>query len=256
VGRGEYQVEGYSCGGGETTTVIFYPKGVGPFQVLAYGHGDWGRIDGSDEWLETIASRGFIVLAPFGGKDETSCGSAFVQDLLLAMRTAKVGGASLHPVFAKADWNRTGLFGHSKGAKYVLPAAHYGADLNIKAVLASSDVPAHNYSVDVPVMFVTGSKDVANKNDTIKTYFQQFNSTQKIYASTLNAFHMEVQEGRRMNLPMAQFLACHVRRSEVDCDAIYGDGPQSLCRVNSYDECIIVGQRPEPAMRMSSTAIV
>jgi len=256
VGRGEYQIKGYKCGGGETTTVIFYPKGPGRFNVVFYGHGDWGRIDGSDEWMETMASRGFIVVAPFGGKDEPSCGSDFVQDLLLALRSTKAGGASLHPVFSQADWSRTGFFGHSKGAKYIIPAAHYATDLNVKAVLASSDVPSHKYSLDMPIMFTTGSKDIANKDGEIKAYFDQMNSTQKVYASLLNGFHMEVQEGRRLNLLTAQFLACHIRQSPVDCDAIYGDGPQSLCQVNSYDECIVVGDRPKPTPPTSPSVLV
>merc|ERR1712000_802051 len=112
-------------------------------------------------------------VAPFGGKDEPSCGSLFVQDLLLAMRATKAGGADLHPVFAQADWSRTGFFGHSKGAKYVLPAGHKADDLNVKAVLVSSDVSSHVYSLDVPVMFATGSKDIANEHGEIKSYFDQ-----------------------------------------------------------------------------------
>jgi len=197
--------------------------------------------------METIASRGLIVIAPFGPKDnKTICRIKQITDLEHAMRKSKKGGAALHPALATADWNRTGIYGLSIGAKYVLPTANkYGDKLKVKAVLAVGGVPFTQYDdIGVPAMFVTGSLDKGNSGDAITKYFDAFNSTEKIYASLNGAYRMETQEGRRLNSLMANFLACHVRLSKPDCDLIYGNSTKSLCNLNEYERCEVQGNSP------------
>jgi predicted dienelactone hydrolase len=122
-------VKGYSCGDKSTKTLIFYPKPPIPhahrngesdaettFHVTVYAHGIGGGDDGCDDWLETVASLGLIVIAPFtsGGACETE-----YKDMLLALSSAKQGGSKLHPALATADWGRVGVWGHSMGGMSV-----------------------------------------------------------------------------------------------------------------------------------------
>lgn len=245
VGRGSFDVSGYVCGPSNSSkTIVFYPKGPGPFGVVIYGHGEWGGIDGCDSWLESVASRGLVVIAPFAGENLTDgCGAHFVQDLLLALEAShasSVLGQVLHPSLSSVDWSSVGMFGHSRGAKYVIPAARLAlsAGFNVSAVLASSDVPQHHYDdLDVPLMFTTGSKDMANTDNSILEYFSNVTTTPRIYASLQDAFHMEPQEGMRLNAYTASFLACHVVGRQEDCDFIYGSAANSLCEANTYETC-------------------
>ena len=78
VGRGTYNVKGYTCGDKSEHTDIFFPKQITTatatrggdhnnqtFHVVVYGHGIGGGIDGCDDWLTTVSSLGLIVIAPF-----------------------------------------------------------------------------------------------------------------------------------------------------------------------------------------------
>lgn len=249
VGRGWFEIDGYKCGGSKST-VLFYPKPTadtdGPFPVVVYGHGAWGEVDGSDDWLATVASLGLIVIAPFAGKDTNPCGAKFADDLVLALNATRAGGATLHPALATASWENTGLFGHSKGAKYVpLAASRAGGDLNVRAFVSSCDVPSKHYHVHVPAMFTTGTLDKYNVGDEVKKYFEAYSASRKVYANLKDAYHMEVQEGMRLNVLTGQFLSCHVVGKQADCDVVYGTGENSLCEVNEYadqDGCIVVSQ--------------
>lgn len=85
VGLGAFTVPGYQCGDKDGTTLIFYPEQVGQetFNVVIYAHGlggyldagpidsQRGTINGVDSWLQDVASRGLIVLAPFTGPEST-----------------------------------------------------------------------------------------------------------------------------------------------------------------------------------------
>jgi len=238
VGVGWYEVDGYKCSG-QKDTVIFYPMGEGPFNVVVYGHGAWGEIDGADSWMHTIAKQGLIVIAPFTGKTAEPCGSIFADDMLTALHVSKAGGVALHAALGKADWSRTGVFGHSRGAKYAPYAVQKAqGDLNIAAMLLSSDVPEHFIDVAVPVMFTTGTKDKFNTDNKVLKWFDQHKTLPKVYANLEGAYHMEIISGKRLNKPMAQFLACHVAQRQDDCDAIYGNSATSLCHINQYKKCV------------------
>jgi len=241
VGRGWYEIDGYQCGG-QKDTVVLFPQGKGPYNVVVFGHGLWGEVDGADDWLETIASQGLIVIAPFAGRSErgATCGYTFADDMLHALRATKAGGAALHPAFAKADWSRTGLLGHSRGAKCApLAASKASADLKVSAMVLSSDVPEEMPpKAPVPSMFVTGTDDKFNKGGLMKTFVDGYDAPAKVYANLKGAPHMEILHGKRLNKFMAQFLSCHVGARNEDCEVIYGDGEGSLCRAYEYEECI------------------
>jgi hypothetical protein len=210
-----------------------------------YGHGAWGAIDGCDSWLESVASLGLIVIAPFqDGDGATPCRSKFADDLLNALEGSRIGGAKLHPVFAKADWTKTGIFGHSKGAKYAPLAAHRGRKShNVSAVVLSSDVPAHFHKVSLPIMVTAGTLDTMADFQEIQAWWEKIPSKNKVFANLEGAYHMEVQEGMRMNILTGKFLSCEVTGNHDDCDVIYGSGANSICKVNDYHACFVAGGR-------------
>lgn len=247
VAKGFFNVDGYRCAsteGHDNLTAIFYPVGEGPFHVVVYAHGQWGELDELDSLLETVASMGLIVVAPFAlghhGDDEgEDCGNTFVYDMLLAIRASR-NGAALHPALGCADFSRTGLFGQSAGAKYLFLAAHRGGHLHIKALLASHDVAQHQYDLSIPAMFTTGTADDKKPPAVIRAYFDAYPGP-KVFANLVGGGHMEARKGKRMNRLDAQFLACHVAEHNASCEAIYGHAEDSLCNANEYapDGCII-----------------
>ena len=107
--------------------------------MVAYAHGVGGGIDGCDAWMETVASLGLVVIAPFtsGGACENE-----YKDQLLSMSAARKGGKSLHPALSTADWSRTGVFGHSMGGMSV-PGAAVAQGYNITAMLVRGSQCTH-----------------------------------------------------------------------------------------------------------------
>lgn len=254
VGRGAYSIDGYLCGN-STQTVIFYPKGVGPFNVVVYGHGAWGGVDGCDAWLETIAGMGLIVIAPFAGQSIPTCGKNFAKDMALALTASRDGGASLHPALSTADFSRTGFFGHSRGAKYALAvAAKHHKKLHIKAVLASHDVPNTFYeNLTIPAMFSMGTRD--KREQAVRSYFDRYMGSVKVFADVSGAGHMEPQKGMHLNVFDGKFLSCHVSQNHDDCSVIYGQSPNSLCRKNSYPVGGCIAKGPNETLKATTESM-
>jgi dienelactone hydrolase len=244
VGRAFFSLPGYQCGG-TGNTVMFYPLTSGAnrrgFNVVVYGHGAWGEVDGSDPWLEMVASLGLIVIAPFQGMDMSRCGSLFADDMLNALEQAKLQGEQLHPALATADFSRTGIMGHSKGAKYAPLAASTGRHSHgVAAVVVSCDTPKKHPAHEVPTMYVTGSLDKFDEHNSLERFFKESAARPKVYAKLKDAYHMEVQEGMRLNVLTARFLSCHVGSNPDDCEVIYGTGEDSMCQANAYTKCSVV----------------
>lgn len=223
---------------------MFYPLTLDSdqkFNVVVYGHGAWGNVDGSDPWLEMVASLGLIVIAPFQGKDTSKCHHLFADDMLNAIEQTRSRGAWLHPALAHADFSRTGIMGHSKGAKYTPLAASKGRKSHgVAAAVVSCDTPKKHPAHEVPTMYVTGSLDGMVKNKSLEHFFEESAARPKIYAKLRDAYHMEVQEGMRMNILTARFLSCHVALNQDDCQVIYGTGKNTMCNMNNYTKCLVV----------------
>lgn len=276
IRRGWFELEGYDCSG-QKDTVLFYPEGKGPFRVVAYGHGKQGEVGGADDWLQTIASRGFIVVAPFAGarQDGSTCWSTFADDIVHALQGSKAGGASLHPVFGKADWSRTGIVGHSRGAQWAsLAVSQAPKDLGVSAMVMDADAPPdlcdrcpstpehkqankctcdQHADLDTPAMMTVGSKDhqSMDRPANMHKFFEAYKAPTKVFADLKGGLHKEIEKGKRLNNFHASFLSCHVNEQEEDCELIYGKGPKSLCQAQEYSKkqgpgC--VAQRPEPTI--------
>lgn len=260
IRRGWFELEGYKCSG-QKDTVLFYPEGKGPFRVVAFGHGLNGEIDGADDWLQTIASHGFIVVAPFTGMPadkHATCWSTFSEDIVHALQGSKAGGASLHPVFGKADWSRTGIVGHSRGAVWSsLAVSEAPKDLGVSAMVMDADAPPtvcdscpstpeqqeankctcdQHVDLDTPAMMTVGSKDhgSADRPANMHKFFEAYKAPTKVFADLKGGLHQEITHKKRLNKFHANFLSCHVNEKEEDCELIYGKGPESLCQAHEY----------------------
>lgn len=259
IQRGWFELEGYKCSD-QKDTVLFYPVGEGPFHVVAFGHGLWGEIDGADDWLQTIASYGFIVVAPFTGKRKNihdSCWDTFSEDIVHALQSSKTKGASLHPVFDKADWSRTGVVGHSRGAVWVPKAVSEAPkELKVSAMVMDADAPPlctscpstpeqqkankctcdQHVDLDTPALLTVGSKDhkSANRPVIMRKFFDAYAAPTKVFADLQDGLHQEVTHQGRLNQFHGKFLSCHVKEKEDDCKMIYGNAPESLCKANAF----------------------
>jgi hypothetical protein len=200
-----------------------------------------------DEWLETISTSGFIVIAPFSGKTEVPCTADSSRDMVHILEQAKIHGAALHPSLAMADWSRTGVFGHSRGAHYVPLAANLmqqsKQQLHIAAMVVSHaapwKVPMRTPVPAVPAMFTTGTEDQHdNKDHHVYNFYRSYPALNAVYANLVGAHHMEPQVGKRLNNFTAIFFSCHVSRSKAACDLIYGKAPEALCQAYAYERCL------------------
>jgi len=100
------------------------------------------------------------------------------------------------------------------------------------------------YNVTLPAMFTTGTLDSKVTGPTMENYFKSIPAHHKVFVNLADAYHMEPQEGMRLNVLTAQFLSCHVGQVDEDCEVIYGKGPHSICKVNEYETCSVVGHAP------------
>jgi len=242
VRSGWYEISGFQCTD-QTDMVVFYPPGDGPFPVVVFGHGLWGEVDGADDFMKTIADQGLIVIAPFSGKDMNNlCLCTFADDMIHALSETKAGGAVLHPIFARADWSSTGMFGHSRGAKCApLAAANAPVDLNVAAVLVSSQAPEEQYrpaTLDIPTMMVCGTDDKEGVEETVTAFADSINPPSKVFVDLVGMRHMEITHEGRLNIYMAKFLSCHVAGKEDDCEVVYGAGANSLCQKYNFKTCL------------------
>jgi dienelactone hydrolase len=237
VSSGSFSVNGYQCGDQNPNTHIFYPKATGPFPIVTFGHGMGGDLDIGQAALETVAALGVIVVAPGTGGMDEECSSFEWQDMLLALSTAKAGGAALHPELGKVDWSRTGVWGYSMGGK-TAPTAASQSGYNIQAMLAMHGA-RHAADVTVPSMFTTGSADTLEGPSTIEPEFLEAPALPKIYLNLYGATHTEPISPGRLNVWGGRFLACHVADRTRQCDLIYGTGAGTLCSSNDFVDCII-----------------
>jgi len=105
--------------------------------------------------------------------------------------------------------------------------------------VASCNTPKDQPEHTVASLFTTGTLDKFNENDEMRVFYEAFKGKPKAYLNLQDAYHMEVQEGMRLNVLSAQFLSCHVGANKGDCDIIYGSGPDSVCKVNDYKHCMV-----------------
>jgi len=211
-----------------------------------------------DDWFETIASLGMIVVSSFMGYSNTRCRGSDGQghawmDILSILETAYNRSTELHPVFAKADWKRVGVMGHSLGAMAATQAAYKMRRRSVfplkdavkpVAVVASHDsLYVRFIHGDVATMLLTGTRDLKYTEERAYDDFVKCASSSKVLASFYRGHHMEPAPreklgwghgGARLNWFSAQFLSCHVGRNPEHCETIYGTGEDSMLAMHHW----------------------
>jgi len=237
----------YKCGpdAGEGKTSIFWPDGDGPFGVVFFAHGASGYDVNMEGWLRDVSATGFVVVAPNTDVDaDPSKNSACLtdSDLTLAFTESKAKKGSLHPALRDgfADWSRTGVFGHSMGAKHLCTMYNSApSDFNIKALVMSHDSDVEQCKkLDVPSMYTVSEGDTQKRQTLQRDSFNDASDnkiTHKVFANLLNGGHMEPEttgksqyEGQ-LNMMTAYFLSAHVNQNSDHHDLIYGSGDGTLC---------------------------
>jgi hypothetical protein len=222
VNTGEFKLpNGYFCGS-NSSTKIFYPDALdkGPFPVLSFGHGTGGST--MDKWLNTIASVGFVILAP-----ETGDCNQHGDDIRGNLVWCK-GNSSLHPALSHVDWTRAGIFGHSFGSAWATAAVTDAVKepdvYHVKAALFShggSDASG----CTVPAMATSGRGSRG-----MWGLFSSIPGRPKVYAEAPGAGHMEPLQGGRLNMYEAYFLHCHIADDKGSCTHVYGgNGHPTMC---------------------------
>jgi len=215
------------------------------FPVLSFAHGTGVGSTNPEsaisynQVLKFVASFGFIIVAP-DSCPLIECASGFAHDEITALKAVKEN-PGLHPSLASADFNRTGVFGHSMGGNSAIVSDGGGvakpyrpADYNIKAAVSqhcgcpSQTGACRDYGSkgsNVPFMYTNAKGDtIANPAGSTNGY-NLAGDGDKIVWMVKGGSHFEPADSyvprlpsgaggaNREDLPIALFFACHIRRS-------------------------------------------
>jgi hypothetical protein len=252
--------------------IITYPSGYKnrtneTYPLLFFGHGAFvtGKTligDGYHTLFTTVASYGFIVVAPLG------CKFCNFEHDMLATATACKENVTLHPALAAADFSRQGFFGHSNGArgaqhlagkrenvdKYNIKAAvsmHCGCDDGVGGDCLDYGPAGSN----LPFMYVnTDGDDITRYGFGSKNGYNKGGDGDKILWIAKGGSHFEPADStipnqpdgsggaNREDQPIAFFFACHVRGEH--CDNVYGTSGDAICQNNMTQMSVCKVHRP------------
>jgi len=260
------KIPGLSLGGPYSGHVV-YAEGNGekfPFLSFAHGTGAGGALTLHDykRALELVASYGFVIVAT-DSCPTIECFSAFSKDQLATIKACKQD-PTLHPALASADFNRTGVYGHSMGGMATLVSAQSPNTKNYGISAAVSMHPCRDMIerpalVDIPIMFTAGSKDGICADSASKSFYESVpvaNAGAKILFDVQGANHFDPTEGEPglfgpgsgSELPaIALFFSCHLRGES--CDKVYGASGKEICNQvaanRSLADCRVEGSPSE-----------
>jgi hypothetical protein len=224
------------------------------FPVLSFAH---GTLVGSvypesatayKHVFEAVASFGFIIVAP-DSCPAIECFSAYSKDQLAALKAVK-DDPTLHPSLATADFNKTGIFGHSMGAMSTIVSDGKAADYNIKAAVSMhtcSDIGIHSASAQMPILFTTGSADKICGSGCTDLYYPGVKPSKALF-NIKGASHFEPSNlgDASEKYAIAYWFACHIRGEQ--CDRVYGPSGKALCDQlpsnHSLTDCKVAGKAP------------
>ena len=189
--------------------------------------------------MQSLASWGFLVVAP-KSCPFADCQNWFVDVLVSLRDTQEKGG-----VFRFADFNRTGVLGHSMGGNAAVKIAALKdavKELNIRASVGLApatmfDNTTHPENIVIPTFFTTGTKDTIDPWEQVKDAFSKDTYKDRVLVSILGANHFEdTVLGNYYALPYyVHFLRCHVMDVEQACEYVYGDGQGTLCNQEIFE---------------------
>jgi len=251
VSQASFAIKGYACpdeAQDGKNTKIFYPSdaecssGEG-CEVVLFSHGTHGYAEfakGYDAWLQTVASHGFVVLAPLTKgvfANKSNCEPAL--DLVHAL---KASSGSTPPWAAvatvKAKFDRVGLMGHSAGARLLATAARDASDSGyFVAAAVLSHGGNHDPNKDalrLPAFFMEAQDDQTVPPEEIYELFDHVYPLDPhsghVFVNLAKGGHTEPSDLGQLNAWTARFFSCHIIGSATDCGLLYGTQSGSLCR--------------------------
>jgi hypothetical protein len=213
------------------------------FPILTFAHGTGVGSTNPEsaiayhEVLKFVASFGFIIVAP-DSCPAIECAGYFAHDQLTALK-AVTENPGLHPSLASADFNRTGVFGHSMGGISSVVAdggsaakLYKPADYNVKAAVSMHpcrDSVIQAAGAEMPILFTTGSSDSICGSACSDTFYSQVQHPAKALFNIAGASHFEPTYlgDASEKYAIAYWFACHIKGEQ--CDRVYGPSGQALC---------------------------
>jgi len=250
VSQASFAIGGYACpdeGQDGQNTRMFYPSdsegSEDGYEVVLFAHGTQGYApfaEGYDAWLRTVASHGFVVLAPLtSGRfaNDTKCEPAL--DLVHAL---KASSGSTPPWAAvatvKARFDSVGLMGHSAGARLLASAARdaSGSGYNVTAAVLSHG-GTHDPNSDaltMPAFFMDAQYDEHVHPETMYALFDRVYpldpTNGHVFVNLAKGNHSEPHDLGQLNDWTSRFLGCHVKGRPTSCGRIYGTQSDALCQ--------------------------
>ena len=220
--------------------------GLWPIAVFAHGTGG-GYLTTYQTNMKTLASYGFIVLAPMSCPLK-ECYSSYSYDQLAMAVSARNMGTSLHPALANADFSKVGVYGHSMGAMATMLSASYASKYSIVAAVAQhpcldeGTVPG---SIQVPIMYTSATGDTICPHSYADSFYAA-TPGRKVLWELQGSSHFEPCDGQgqlRECEPVARFLACEIRGE--GCDAVYGGDGRAICDTagSALAKCLVSGKK-------------
>lgn len=226
--------------------VIWYPESSSDsdkFPVVVFGHGMGGGYAMPESYaadMSAVAEYGFIVVGP-QSCPTMDCGARFADDLLATLDAAKAHGTALHEGFARADFSRTAVYGHSMGAMATVRAAAANPSYNLKAAVAqhacidpTAGQPESAIEIHIPMLYTTGLLDTICPLPYTTSMYEVTPTNPRVAISWNTATHMDPVNGfplRELD-PTARFLACHVRGEHCDTAG------EDFCAHSGADVCV------------------
>ena len=168
------------------------PPAGGPYPLVLFAHGLGGYPEGYADFLATVASGGYVVIAPEfprssrfnpGGPDAGDTASqpgdlSFLIDTVIAQ-----ADDSQWPLAELIDTTRIAAIGHSNGAVTVhgIGANSCCRDIRIDAVIGIAGPPApfngeYDFTTTPPMLLVHGTEDAAILYETSVVLFNQISA--------------------------------------------------------------------------------
>jgi hypothetical protein len=141
------------------------------YPVIAWANGTCGETHGYSALLTTIASYGFVVIAPNSTWTSTTTTAAGTPVQVSAIDYAEALNADMtSPLYQRLDLTKVGAMGHSQGAAATGPTA---ADPRVKSVIfwntgTSNDKPFLNVSGEMDVSATTPASMTTDVNAATK----------------------------------------------------------------------------------------
>lgn len=209
--------------GGSQQALAVYPSDASAtkrYPLICFAHGE--GVDPSiykSKLLNTIAARGYIVLAPKSCTSGSWCEN-FYKDQGQVIKWAFLNRKTSSEVAIKAiDWSyKTGVMGHSMGGM----ATMYSSTSSRAAYNTIGAAVVFNpfwdglgdpgAAMSVPGLYIAGASDTTSKAWWIKAFYERApKSLSKVFAELQSGTHNSIWEDKNFDTYAAAFFDWHLR---------------------------------------------